>query len=83
MFANDAQLAAEVNSTRDTSTDDLEKPAIIVISDEEDDEVQATIDDEINDIKALKTKKEAPIVDWSKAELVPFDKKFYKGSADV
>jgi ATP-dependent RNA helicase DDX46/PRP5 len=84
MLANDAQLAAEVNGAKATSTDDLEKPAIMTISNEEDEgELQATIDDEINNLKSLKKKKEVPVVDWSKGELVPFDKKFYKESADV
>lgn len=78
-----AQVAADAAAST-TVGDVFEKPDILT-DDEGDRAAKATIADQIDEIRGIKKKKEVRVVDWSKEKdkLRPFEKNFYRESADV
>jgi len=83
-----AQLEAEKNAEdsrrKDPKGEVFENADEVGFEENQDgSELLETIADQINEIKVLKKKKDVPVINWSQVELTPFEKTFYKESADI
>jgi len=80
----EAEMDAENGQSKDAKGELYENTDEVAFEEnEESGELLETITDQINEIKGLKKKKDVPVINWSTVELTPFEKTFYKESADI